>query len=279
MRRVSLLAAWVVFGCGQEAPRQATEFPELGEAPQGMGADAGNTSSQIEAASSNSGAVSAGTFDTSTLADAGSPSCTPGPGTTGAPSSVVEVVQLINGLPHPVTIPCFLEALERPLRIMAASSFISAQPAFSTSNPRIFILGDGISLSVVPHGDSQNLLEMGELTSNTRSIKAELEFPIDQVLALDAAFEHIRAESSQGTVCFGCHHDEVEVVDYPVSGAFDSVAYRPLPNYEVTFDDLKYQFTTCDAGSEPERCAFFDALFAHGEVLPDRFPDEMPVFQ
>lgn len=226
---------------------------------------------------------------TTSTSDAGSTStdttsaeprrCQPGPGTTGSPSSVVEVVELINGLPHPVTMPCFLEALDRPLSIMAAASFISAQPAFNVDNPRIFILVNGLSLSVVPYGDSSTLLEMGEFVSPTRSIKAELEFPIEEPLGLDAAFQHIRSDVYGGTVCFGCHHGEEEEVNYPVPGAFSSVAYRPFPEYEVNFDYVKYQFTTCDPVEQPERCAFYRALFGHGEVSSDRFSEEVPLFQ
>lgn len=221
----------------------------------------------------------AGATSTDTTSSAEPERCQPGPGTTGSPESVVEVVELLNGLPHPVSMACFLEALDRPLGIMAAASFISAQPAFNVDNPRIFILLGGLSLSVVPYGDSSALLEMGEFTSPTRSIKAELEFPIQETLSLDAAFTHIRSELYGGTVCFGCHHDEVEMDDYPVPGAFSSVAYRPFPEYEVNFDYVKYQFTTCDPAAEPERCAFYRALFGHGDVVSDRFPDEVPLFQ
>lgn len=162
---------------------------------------------------------------------------------------------------------------------MAAASFISAQPSFGTKNPRLFILGDGISLTIVAAGTGKDLLEMGELTSNTHSIKAELVFPVTEHLSLDAAFTHVRSDSREGTVCFACHGDEVEALDYPVAGAFESVAYRPLPELEVSLALVKAQFTSCDANAAPETCAFYEALFGHGEVIADRFPDEMPLFQ
>lgn len=287
--RFAFTLALLALGCDQPASNEggssAIDSTATEASPDAGTTNAGTSDSDARATDSvTTDTVDDGAPDAATpnYVDATTPvvePCRPAPGTTGAPSTVVEVVQLINGLPHPVTISCFLESLERPLRIIAAASFISAQPAFNVDSPRIFILGNGISLSVVPHGDSQNLLEMGELTSNTRSIKAELEFPILEPLSLDAAFEHIRSEIYGGTVCFGCHHDERAVEDYPVAGAFDSVAYRPLPEYEVNFDYVQYQYATCDAELEPERCGFYTALFGHGEVLPDRFPEEMPLFQ
>jgi hypothetical protein len=283
MRFVSSLTLVAVLGCGQDVTNpHSTRDPTSGVTV--VSGTTGEATDPVVSDTSTTGLVPTasdagiGTPDVVDAAAQRTP-CKPGPGTTGNPQTVVEVVQLINGLPHPVTIMCLLESLDRPLRILAASSFISAQPAFGVDNPRIFILGGGISMSVVPYGDSRNLLEMGELTSNTESIKAELEFPIHEPLSPEAAFTHIHSESFEGTVCAGCHGGETLVEDYPVAGAYNSIAYRPLPVYEVNFDYVHYQFETCDESLEPERCAFYDALFAHGEVLPDHFPEDMPLFQ
>lgn len=203
--------------------------------------------------------------------------CSPGPGATGSPQTVGEVVTLINSLPMPVTLPCFLQSLERPLRVVATYNVISAQPANGRNNPRLFLMGDGISMSVVPTGDGSHLLEIGELTSNTRSIKAEVEFPISEPLAQRAPFERIQ-RAPGGTVCYVCHHDEA-AADYPLDGAFESIAYRPVAGTEVDLAYLAAQYTSCDPQAEPDRCAFFAALFDQGSVTPGAFPEEMPTFE
>lgn len=203
--------------------------------------------------------------------------CTPGPGATGSPGTIVEVVELINSLPMPVTIPCLLQSLDRPIALVATSSVISAQPANGQDNPRLFLLGDGISLSVVPSGDSSHLLELGELVSNTRSVKGELAFPVTEPLPLTAPFEHIERVSG-GTVCYVCHSSETAAESYPVEGAFESTAYRPVPRLEINFDYVEYQYTVCDFAAEPDRCAFFAALFDQGQVSRGEFPQDMPTF-
>src|SRR5688500_14114777 len=47
--------------------------------------------------------------------------CSPAEGTSGNPRTIREALDLINGLPHPVDFPCFLESLDRPLSINATS--------------------------------------------------------------------------------------------------------------------------------------------------------------
>jgi hypothetical protein len=73
-----------------------------------------------------------------------------------------------------VTLPCFLQTLQRPLSLYATSSPISAQPADSERDPRIFVMMEPLILSVVAVGETSVYLELSELTSNTRSIKAEI---------------------------------------------------------------------------------------------------------
>lgn len=206
------------------------------------------------------------------------PRCSPAPTTTGSPTTIVEVVDLINGLPKPVTLPCFLQSLDRPLGLLATSSIVSAQPAQGQDNPRLFIISDTLSLSVVPQGAASQLLELGELTAPNRSIKAEIEFPITEPLDLDAPFRRIQRSAGQ-TICYSCHYPEEPASDYPVAGAFDSTAYRPIPRYEINFDYVEYQFTTCDHATQPERCALLAAIFDQGQVSRREFPVDMPTFE
>lgn len=194
--------------------------------------------------------------------------CTPAPGTTGSPSSIAETVELVNGLPKPVTLPCFLEALDRPLRLVATKSFFSAQPAVGQRSPRIFLFMEGIIHSIVPEGPPSNLLEMGEATTPGNSIKAELEFPISTSITLATAFERLPMDDI--TTCAVCHNGHVPVLG--IEGAFESEVLRPADQELVPLAELEAEARRCDAALEPERCAMLNALFQHGGVIDAEFP-------
>lgn len=194
--------------------------------------------------------------------------CAPASGTTGAPSSIAETVDLVNGLPKPVSLPCFLEALERPLRLVATRSFFSAQPAVGSRSPRIFLFMEGIIHSIVPEGSARNLLEMGEATSPGSSIKAELEFPITENITLATAFE--RLPMNDITTCGVCHNGHVPV--WGIEGAVESEVLRPADRELVALAELQEEARRCDGELEPERCAMLGALFQHGDVIAAEFP-------
>jgi hypothetical protein len=203
--------------------------------------------------------------------------CEPADGTTGSPTTIAETVDLINGLPRPVTIACFLQSLDRPLKIIATNSVISAQPAHGVDSPRIFLLLPGLSLSVVPDGKSRDLLEFGELVGAKRSIKGELHFPIEDTLTYASPFEGI-LRTTGGTICATCHATEEAVPYHGVDFAYESVAYRISQNFEVAFAHVESQYASCDAAVQPVRCANLAALFDQGEVSRGDFPADMPVF-
>jgi hypothetical protein len=198
--------------------------------------------------------------------------CAPAPGTTGRPSSITETVELVNGLPKPVSLACFLEALERPLRLVATQSVFSAQPASGRRSPRIFLFMEGIIHSIVPEGVARDLLEMGEATSPGSSIKAELAFPITENITLATAFERLPLDDI--TTCGVCHDGRVPVLG--IEGAFESEVLRPADRELVPLAELEEEARRCDAELEPERCAMLGALFQHGEVIPAEFPRTVP---
>ena len=177
----------------------------------------------------------------------------------------------MNGLPKPVSLSCFLEALERPLRLVATQSFFSAQPAVGARSPRIFLFMDGIIHSIVPEGSPSNLLEMGEATSPGSSIKAELEFPITENITLATAFERLPLDDL--TTCGVCHDGHLPVLG--IEGAFESEVLRPRDQELVPLADLEAEARSCDAVLEPERCAMLGALFQHGEVVGTAFPSSV----
>jgi len=199
--------------------------------------------------------------------------CRPAPGVSAAPRTIIEVAALANALPHPLTLTCFLESLERPLEVNLAVSTISLQPAPSPRSPRIFLFSGDVILSVVPAGTGKDLLEMGQLVSEDRTVKAELKFPIVGQVAPDDPFAHVR--SDEGTTCRFCHPAETHAPEISPS-AYVSGAFSPLPRAQLGLETWKQEHAACDPAAEPERCAFLRALFDHGEVRGRNFPATVP---
>lgn len=207
--------------------------------------------------------------------DAGPPRCTPPPGVSGSPQTIDEVVALLNALPAPVTIPCFLESLDRPLEMEATVSRVSAQPAYGARSPRIFLfVGDTLILSIVPEGTGAALLEMAEIVEEARTRKAELELPLDLPIAASAPYDRVIFES--GTVCGGCHYGEQRDESVDFARVYVSNALRPYDLDLVPLDRVRAEWLACRPEQEPERCAMLEAIFGHGEVRHRPFPDEFP---
>lgn len=189
-----------------------------------------------------------------------------------APQTIAELVAHIEALPHPVTIPCLLASLPRPLSVVATDSKFSVQPADGPDNPRIFVLGEGLILSVVPVGDGARLLEFSEWISPTHTIKGELEFPITGALSADAPYD-LGLEGFL-TRCGVCHRDEYEVPGRP--GVHASEAIRPAEFSLVPIDGLDAVLASCDWVGEPARCEMLSGLLDFGELVQGEFPEELP---
>ena len=195
------------------------------------------------------------------------------------PRTIYEMLDFINELPHPVQLPHLLESLSRPLALNANFNTQSAQPALGKRSPRIFvILNESLSMSFVPGADPT--LEFGERNASEPglSVKAELHFPIeDQLLPADA-FTRLAPEAATGltldqaTRCGVCHAKEKPASDYLVQGAFTSAIVKPSSFFAVDVAAIKRERDTCDAVSEPERCAVLHAIFDHGDVVQKAFP-------
>jgi hypothetical protein len=199
--------------------------------------------------------------------------CRPAGGVSGTPRTIMEVAALANALPHPVSLPCFLESLDRPLEANLALSTISLQPAPTSRSPRIFLFYGDLIMSLAPEGTGKALLEMGQLVGPDRSLKAEVKFPVTEHLTPDAPFAHVR--SDEGTTCRFCHPNEVPAPEISPN-AFISGAFSPLPRAQVGLDNLQAEHSACDAAKEPERCEFLRAMFGHGEVRARDFPATVP---
>lgn len=186
------------------------------------------------------------------------------------PASIDDAFDTIGALPSPVTLECFLEALERPLAVELSMDVFSAQPAEGVESPRVFIHNDTLTLSVVPVGEARSLLEFGEQADDGLTVKAELEFPIELPLDPMAAFDRVLAsDDANSTGCGVCHMGELHVG----GGRFASVPLRPRPSMVVPLEALLEAHETCDPALDAERCAMFSALLDHGEVVHSPFPE------
>lgn len=202
--------------------------------------------------------------------------CRPGLGATGAPATIAQAIELINTLPRPVTIPCFVRALDRPLRLNATDSVFSAQPAQGRDRPRIFIAAGALIMSVSLGDKGLALLEFGELDARGDSIKGELRFPIEAQLSPSAPFAHLAYDATLST-CGLCHSQErlVSVIEgHPV---YRSRALRPQGYTQVSLDELHELNLSCDEPASA-RCALLDALFDRQAPLEFSFPEHLSVF-
>ena len=192
----------------------------------------------------------------------------------GSPQTIAEALALLNALPPPITVPCVVQSLDRPLAITATTSTISAQPAVDAGSPRIFIFSGPLILSIVPGGTGRDLLEFGEPRGELESLKGELEMPALQPIPAGKPFDHLRY-NEQLTVCGFCHRDERLAVDQDHPNALISRALRPVDDRLVDLDDLRAEHAACAPDLEPERCAILSAVFDHGPVVEERFAEEL----
>lgn len=209
----------------------------------------------------------------------GRPRCQAPQGVSAAPRDTQEALALLNALPKPTSVACFIESLARPLSIQATSSVFSAQPALSAASPRVFIkLGQGW-LSMVVDGTSSTLLEFGDIVADepTRSIKGELELPIQAAVAPSSPYDRVMF-SETGTTCGFCHYDERHADNLPFPQAFASIAFQPRPDSLVSIASLRAEYQACDWKNEAYRCDLLWSIFGDGEVLELPFAPTLPTF-
>lgn len=197
-----------------------------------------------------------------------------------SPTTIDEATALINALPKPLSLSCFLESLARPLKIYATNSDLSIQPAHSNSSPRIFIFSGELIMAIVPEGSSSHLLEYAQLTGgNTSSIKGEVEFPVPDEMNISTPYVRVESNMAGSTTCSSCHGADLRVFSITHSIAYRSEAFKPRPETKISFDYLKNQAYLCQLNQTPsERCDNLRAIFHHGEVLDQEFPADMDTF-
>ena len=193
--------------------------------------------------------------------------CKPALGVSGTPENISEVLILLNTLPKPTTLACFLEALERPLTLYMTKSDDSLQPSPGARSPRTFILRGELELSVVLDGLARDTLEFGFNFEPGRSIKAEIVFPLMGSVSERSLFDRVQV-TPRTTQCGRCHVGEAheEYPGFPL-GVFASDVIVPFDADEVSLESMQAEAASCDEASEPYRCELLSALFDHGEVV------------
>ncbi len=192
----------------------------------------------------------------------------------GALASIADAVARLNALPAPADGPCFIATLPRPLAVVATTGIFSAQPAAGSSSPRLFFLLPKLVVSAVPAGDGSKVLELGEWTTSSRTVKGEVALPVASPLAPDAPFTRVDRGNGRSS-CGMCHRGEEP---HPsIARAFVSAAFKPERGTEVSLAELRRMHDACEADAG-DRCAMFHALFDFGEVTAGAFADEVETF-
>lgn len=194
-------------------------------------------------------------------------------------TDVQSVVDWLNAMPKPVTLPCFIESLPRPLKIQSALSEFSAQPSLGQRSPRIFFFFDRLILTVVVDQKFAEypypLLEMSYMVDERELIttKAELKFPITNTLAPAAPYTGL-SFNDRISQCSFCHPKE-SILDYlddvPI---YQSSILKPTTPMAIS--QLYVESDHCIVEEEPHRCAMLSSIVDHGALQPYSFPARAP---
>lgn len=200
-----------------------------------------------------------------------SASCTETNEALGNPQTIEETIALINALPKPASIDCFLNSLKGPLKVFAVNNGFSAQPAVDQASPRIFILKDKLVLSVVPAGTGRNLLEFGELNGTLDSFKGEVQFPVTDTVTIDTIMSHI-SETTSTSTCITCHSSERKAPYRSLGNLFVSRFVRPNESQRVQYPYLRAQASSCNPAINKVRCDILSAIYTKGQAEDGAFP-------
>jgi hypothetical protein len=178
-----------------------------------------------------------------------------------SPTTFEGVVTLINKLPKPVSVNCFLYNYDHPLNIFAVDNELNAQPSGGPDSPRIFIIMDDFTVSVVPAGSGKDNIEFSKIVTEEKSIKGDLHFPIQQPIEYDDIFSGIVNETNDGTVCRLCHGQESQHLGL----SYSSNIIAPDENLRITKEDLRDEIRKCRTETT-SRCTMINYIYSAGEV-------------
>lgn len=183
--------------------------------------------------------------------------------------SIEDVVDVLDALPKPTSLPCFLASLRRPLGVVLTSDVFSTQPAEGVQSPRIIIRNPSLALTLVPVGEASRLLEMGEEHPSGLTLKAEIEFPVEGPVDPYERTPAFPGATESG--CHVCHFEEIALG----GEQFANTPLRPPDDLVVPLEVLLGEHERCDPADDPDRCAIFSALLDHGEVFERPFPEDV----
>ena len=176
-----------------------------------------------------------------------------------APQTIEDVVNILNGMPKPVSLEYFISSITADASIQSSTSTFSAQPATSSLIPRVFLqVNDVLMLSVVPGADT---LEIGETVQFGYSKKSDIQFPIEEGEEVDA-FEIIygSGDAANNTCGRVCHRPLRDAQGNPVPFVSTIIEPRGFENLE----DGKLFEIAQGCSDDSKACEMFRALFYKG---------------
>lgn len=195
--------------------------------------------------------------------------------TEQSPNTIDEATDLINQLPKPLTVSCFLASLKKPLQVYAVDNVFSAQPSAGPEDPRIFLFSGNLVISVVPKGPSSEVIEFSQLTSDGKSVKGEIAFPVTAQLPGDAPYSKIK-DGSVGTACRICHGAESRDLSITRGEAFKSGIIEPDSYNRIGSTTLNRVALNCNSSENLERCRILNSIFVNGKGQDAEFPPYTP---
>ncbi len=256
----------------------AADAPTAGATAPASGSEAGSD----EAAASGTDSAASDPF-AALKADEGSlfAACAAAGAKAPVPAdTVVSFLAFVNALPRPVSVPCLIAALPRPLRLNGANSVASAQLSPDPRTPRLFILLGRLIVTLngaaFPSAMAETV-EFSELVGDGMfSVKGELAFPLTAGATLANAYDHMLPGGAAPTICAECHDGEAHAGDAYPATAYKSLALRPSSAHATDQAELLKIAAKCvTTWGESERCAKLRATQSGGESRSFDFPDGM----
>lgn len=214
-------------------------------------------------------------------------------------TDIASIVDWINGMPKPLTLPCFVKSLPRPMYYNATQSTFSAQPSEGATSPRVFFLIGELILTVVPDegsdlildpetgrsipvwdSDNVQLLELSYRVDNfddgsAQSIKAELKFPITGAIGQATPYQKIELSAS-ASLCAVCHAHERREFEIDGQPVYSSEMLRNPYRDAVSLQFMLNEHASCDPSASENawyRCEMLDAIYGQGNLVWKDFPE------
>ncbi len=193
---------------------------------------------------------------------------------------IQSVVDWINAMDKPLTLPCFITSLPRPLKTHSSISDFSAQPSVGRRSPRVFFFFDQLILTVavdqdlddaIPTEDEDHLLELSFVVDEADLLtdKGEIAFPVVAPLPDSAPYSRVLF-SEVNSNCAFCHPNESSVRSIEDVPILQSSMLKPTISLPIV--ELATERAACDRQDEPHRCDMLSSIVDHGELQNQDFP-------